>query len=84
MTQPANTKETATQPELLEAELAAARKVTARYSVALEKAEKRHEAAQEARVDVQYRYDCALEASRGDTPDWQTLLNGGEEKSGIQ
>lgn len=42
MTQPARKKETATQLELLEAELTAARKVTARYRTAMEKAEKRH------------------------------------------
>lgn len=52
MTQPARKKETATQLALLEAELAAARKVTARYRAAVEKAEKRHEAAEEAQADV--------------------------------
>ncbi|EEH8380362.1 hypothetical protein G3142_002307 [Salmonella enterica subsp. enterica serovar Montevideo] len=36
MTQPARKKETATQLELLEAELTAARKVTARYRSAME------------------------------------------------
>lgn len=65
MTQPDRKKETTTQLELLEAELEAARKVTARYSVALKKAEKRHEAAEEAQAEVQYRYDCALVASWG-------------------
>ncbi|EJM3643801.1 hypothetical protein NOH45_002732 [Salmonella enterica] len=83
MTQPARKKETATQLELLEAELEAARKVTARYRVALKKAEKRHEAAEEAQAEVQYRYDCALVASWGDTPDWQTLLDGDESRSSV-
>ncbi|MJZ42566.1 hypothetical protein DS487_17015 [Salmonella enterica subsp. enterica] len=83
MTQPANKKGAATQLELLEAELAAARKVTARYRVAVEKAEKRHEAAEEAQADVQYRYDCALVASWGDTPDWLMLLDGDEDRSSV-
>ncbi|EIT6901376.1 hypothetical protein L2Z87_003557 [Salmonella enterica] len=83
MTQPARKKETATQLALLEAELAAARKVTARYRAAVEKAEKRHEAAEEAQADVQSRYDCALVASWGDTPDWLTLLDGDEDRSSV-
>ncbi|ELO3971021.1 hypothetical protein QWM80_004826 [Salmonella enterica] len=83
MTQPARKKETTTQLALLEAELAAARKVTARYRAAVEKAEKRHEAAEEAHADVQYRYDCALVASWGDTPDWLTLLDGDEDRSSV-
>ncbi|EGA2770170.1 hypothetical protein H5K18_004692 [Salmonella enterica] len=83
MTQPARKKETATQLALLEAELAAARKVTARYRAAVEKAEKRHEAAEEAQADVQYRYDSALVASWGDTPDWLTLLDGDEDRSSV-
>ncbi|EDQ5070626.1 hypothetical protein AB2Z78_002943 [Salmonella enterica] len=83
MTQLAKKKETATQLELLEAELAAARKVTARYRTAMEKAEKRHEAAEDAQADVQYRYDCALVASWGDTHDWMTLLDGDENRSSV-
>ncbi|ENU2134706.1 hypothetical protein ACE60T_005075 [Salmonella enterica] len=83
MTQPARKKETATQLALLEAELAAARKVTARCRAAVEKAEKRHEAAEEAQADVQYRYDCVLVASWGDTPDWLTLLDGDEDRSSV-
>ncbi|ASG86822.1 hypothetical protein [Salmonella enterica] len=83
MTQPANKKGTATQLELLEAELAAARKVTARYKAAVEKAEKRHEAAQDAQAVAQYRYDRALVASWGDTPDWLTLLDGDEDRSSV-
>lgn len=63
MTQPARKKETATQLELLEAELTAARKVTARYRTAMEKAEKRHGAAEDAQAVAQYRYDRALVAS---------------------
>ncbi|EEP5105128.1 hypothetical protein HBZ11_004775, partial [Salmonella enterica] len=78
MTQPARKKETATQLELLEAELTAARKVTARYRAAMEKAEKRLDAAEASQADVQYRYDCALVASWDDTPDWLTLLDGDE------
>ncbi|EEU7751234.1 hypothetical protein HED96_004710 [Salmonella enterica] len=83
MTQPARKKETVTQLALLEAELAAARRVTARYRAGVEKAEKRHEAAEEAQADVQYRYDCALVASWGDTPDWLTLLGGDEDRSSV-
>ncbi|ENN3466262.1 hypothetical protein AB9O48_003204 [Salmonella enterica] len=83
MTQPARKKETATQLELLEAELSAARKVTARYRTAMEKAEKRLDAAQASQADVQYRYDCALVASWGDTPDWLTLLDGDERRSSV-
>ncbi|EJE4779515.1 hypothetical protein M4586_001346 [Salmonella enterica] len=82
MTQPARKKETATQLELLEAELSA-RKVTARYRTAMEKAEKRLDAAQASQADVQYRYDCALVASWGDTPDWLTLLDGDESRSSV-
>lgn len=69
MTQPARKKETARQLELLEAELAAARKVTARYRTAMEKAEKRHEAAEDAQAVAQYRFDRALVASWGDERD---------------
>lgn len=83
MTQPARKKETATQLALLEAELTAARRVTARHRAAVEKAEKRHEAAEDAQADVQYRYDCALVASWGDTPDWLTLLDGDESRSSV-
>ncbi|ECC9541518.1 hypothetical protein DTG28_17540 [Salmonella enterica subsp. salamae] len=83
MTLQAWKKGTATQLEILEAELEAARKVTARYRVALEKAEKRHEAAEEAQAEVQYRYDCALVASWGDTPDWHMLLDGDEDRSSV-
>ncbi|EJL8892346.1 hypothetical protein NM708_002878 [Salmonella enterica] len=83
MTQPARKKETATQLELLEAELSAARKVTARYRAAMEKAEKRLDAAQASQADVQYRYDCALVVSWGDTPDWLTLLDGDESRSSV-
>ncbi|ECZ3989285.1 hypothetical protein F8C63_04190 [Salmonella enterica] len=83
MTQPARKKETATQLELLEAELTAARKVTARYRAAMEKAEKRLDAAQASQADVQYRYDCALVASWDDTPDWLTLLDGDEDRSSV-
>ncbi|HGA5460471.1 TPA: hypothetical protein ACISVX_001783 [Salmonella enterica subsp. diarizonae serovar 50:k:z35] len=83
MTQPARKKETATQLALLEAELTAARRVTARHRVAVEKAEKRHEAAEDTQADVQYRYDCALVASWGDTPDWLTLLDGDESRSSV-
>ncbi|EAQ9657377.1 hypothetical protein OCI99_003702 [Salmonella enterica] len=83
MTQPARKKETATQLELLEAELTAARKVTARYRAAMEKAEKRLDAAQASQADVQYRYDCALMASWDDTPDWLTLLDGDEDRSSV-
>ncbi|HFG0936656.1 TPA: hypothetical protein ACGE0Q_001511 [Salmonella enterica] len=83
MTQPARKKETATQLELLEAELTAARKVTARYRSAMEKAEKRHGAAEDAQAVAQYRYDRALVASWGDTPDWLTLLDGDEDRSSV-
>lgn len=83
MTQPARKKETARQLELLEAELAAARKVTARYRTAMEKAEKRHEAAEDAQAVAQYRFDRALVASWGDTPDWMTLLDGDENRSSV-
>lgn len=83
MTQSARKKETATQLALLEAELTAARRVTARHRAAVEKAEKRHEAAEDAQADVQYRYDCALVASWGDTPDWLTLLDGDENRSSV-
>ncbi|EAY2466502.1 hypothetical protein QQ14_18575 [Salmonella enterica subsp. enterica] len=83
MIQPARKKETATQLELLEAELTAARKVTARYRAAMEKAEKRLDAAQASQADVQYRYDCALVASWDDTPDWLTLLDGDEDRSSV-
>ncbi|EMG7385757.1 hypothetical protein V5K95_003149 [Salmonella enterica] len=83
MTQPARKKETATQLELLEAELAAARKVTARCRAAMEKAEKRHGAAEDAQAVAQYRYDRALVASWGDTPDWMTLLDGDEDRSSV-
>ncbi|EEF3449485.1 hypothetical protein GJZ31_07060 [Salmonella enterica] len=83
MTQPARKKETATQLELLEAELTAARKVTARYRAAMEKAEKRHGAAEDAQAVAQYRYDRALVASWGDTPDWLTLLDGDENRSSV-
>ncbi|EAV2672976.1 hypothetical protein NLA96_004695 [Salmonella enterica] len=83
MTKPARKKETATQLELLEAELTAARKVTARYRLAMEKAEKRLDAAEASQADVQYRYDSALVASWGDTPDWLTLLDGDEDRSSV-
>lgn len=83
MTQPANKKGAATQLELLEAELAAACKVTARYRAAVEKAEKRLDAAVDSQADVQYRYDRALVASWGDTPDWLTLLDGDESRSSV-
>ncbi|MDJ6542842.1 hypothetical protein LEC33_18535, partial [Salmonella enterica] len=83
MTQPARKKETATQLALLEAELTAARRVTARHRVAVEKAEKRLDAAEDSQADVQYRYDCALVASWGDTPDWLTLLDGDESRSSV-
>ncbi|EMT5615553.1 hypothetical protein WMR20_003405 [Salmonella enterica] len=83
MTQPARKKETATQLELLEAELAAARKVTARCRAAMEKAEKRYGAAEDAQAVAQYRYDRALVASWGDTPDWMTLLDGDEDRSSV-
>ncbi|ELY4478519.1 hypothetical protein SMZ59_004696 [Salmonella enterica] len=83
MTQPARKKETATQMALLEAELTAARRVTARHRVAVEKAEKRLDAAEDSQADVQYRYDCALVASWGDTPDWLTLLDGDERRSSV-
>lgn len=83
MTQPARKKETATQLELLEAELTAARKVTARYRTAMENAEKRHGAAEDAQAVAQYRYDRALVASWGDTPDWMTLLDGDEDRSSV-
>ncbi|EKF3188985.1 hypothetical protein OYR07_003015 [Salmonella enterica] len=83
MTQPARKKETATQLELLEAELTAARKVTARCRAAMEKAEKRHGAAEDAQAVAQYRYDRALVASWGDTPDWMTLLDGDEDRSSV-
>ncbi|EAV6570344.1 hypothetical protein FA577_20205 [Salmonella enterica] len=83
MTQLARKKETATQLELLEAELTAARKVTSRYRTAMEKAEKRYGAAEDAQAVAQYRYDCALVASWGDTPDWLTLLDGDEDRSSV-
>ncbi|EDK5263957.1 hypothetical protein CI424_22740 [Salmonella enterica subsp. enterica serovar Enteritidis] len=83
MTQPARKKETATQLALLEAELTAARRVAARHRVAVEKAEKRLDAAEDSQADVQYRYDCALVASWGDTPDWLTLLDGDESRSSV-
>ncbi|EBW6364042.1 hypothetical protein DPU24_25265 [Salmonella enterica subsp. enterica serovar Oranienburg] len=83
MTQPARKKETATQLALLEAELTAARRVTVRHRVAVEKAEKRLDAAEDSQADVQYRYDCALVASWGDTPDWLTLLDGDESRSSV-
>ncbi|EBQ8208455.1 hypothetical protein MB95_004330 [Salmonella enterica subsp. houtenae] len=83
MTQPANKKGAATQLELLEAELAAARKVAARYRAAVEKAKKRHEAAEDAQAVAQYRYDRALVTSWGDTPDWLTLLDGDESRSSV-
>ncbi|WP_336284317.1 hypothetical protein [Citrobacter arsenatis] len=83
MTQPARKKEAATHLELLEAELIAARKVTARCRTAMEKAEKRLDAAEASQADVQYRYDCALVASWGDTPDWLTLLDGDESRSSV-
>ncbi|EDS7589453.1 hypothetical protein AAQ05_004885 [Salmonella enterica subsp. diarizonae] len=83
MTQPARKKETATPLALLEAELTAARRVTARYRAAVEKAEARYDDAQDAEADVQYRYDRALVASWGDTPDWLTLLDGDERRSSV-
>lgn len=83
MTQPARKKETATPLALLEAELTAARRVTARYRAAVEKAEARYDDAREAEADVQYRYDRALVASWGDTPDWLTLLDGDERRSSV-
>ncbi|EMG4445054.1 hypothetical protein V2Y97_001749 [Salmonella enterica] len=83
MTRSARKKETATQLELLEAELTAARKVTARFRAAMEKAEKRLDAAEASQADVQYRYDSALVASWGDTPDWLTLLDGDEDRSSV-
>ncbi|HBM0024711.1 TPA: hypothetical protein ACS50C_002205 [Salmonella enterica] len=83
MTQPARKKETATQLALLEAELTAARRVTARHRVAVEKAEKRLDAAEDSQADVQYRYDCALVASWGDMPDWLTLLDGDGNRSSV-
>ncbi|EBS4103945.1 hypothetical protein ZD86_03750 [Salmonella enterica subsp. enterica] len=83
MTRSARKKETATQLELLEAELTAARKVTARFRAAMEKAEKRLGAAEASQADVQYRYDSALVASWGDTPDWLTLLDGDEDRSSV-
>lgn len=83
MTQPARKKQTATQLELLEAELVAARKVTSRYRAAVEKAEKRLDAAEDSQAVVQYRYDRAQVASWGDTPDWLTLLDGDENRSSV-
>ncbi|EFS2651745.1 hypothetical protein HX362_004667 [Salmonella enterica] len=83
MTQPARKKETATQLAMLEAELAAARRVAARHRTVVEKAEKRLEVAEDALADVQYRYDCALVGSWGDTPDWLTLLDGDENRSSV-
>lgn len=83
MTQLARKKETATPLALLEAELTAARRVTARYRAAVEKAEARYDDAQDAEADVQYRYDRALVASWGDTPDWLTLLDGDERRSSV-
>ncbi|EHX0255551.1 hypothetical protein K3R80_005344, partial [Salmonella enterica] len=38
---------------------------------------------QEAEADVRYRYDKALVASWGDTPDWLTLLDGDEIRSSV-
>lgn len=83
MTQPARKKETATPLALLEAELSAARRVTDRYRAAVEKAEARYDDAQDTEADVQYRYDSALVASWGDTPDWLTLLDGDEKRSSV-
>ena len=83
MTQPARKKETATPLALLEAELTAARRVTARYRAAVEKAEARYDDAREAEADVQYQYDSALVATWGDTPDWLTLLDGDERRSSV-
>ncbi|EAB7739671.1 hypothetical protein B5864_16680 [Salmonella enterica] len=83
MTQPARKKETATPLALLEAELTAARRVTARYRAAVEKAEASYDDAREAEADVRYRYDKALVASWGDTPDWLTLLDGDESRSSV-
>lgn len=49
----------------------------------MEKAEKRLDAVEASQADVQYRYDCALVASWGDTPDWLTLLDGDEDRSSV-
>ncbi len=84
MTQPSHKKQNAATPlAILAQELAAARRVTARYRAAVEKAEARYDDAQEAEADVQYRYDSALVASWGDTPDWLTLLDGDERRSSV-
>lgn len=84
MTQPSHKKQNAATPlAILAQELAAARRVTARYRAAVEKAEARYDDAQEAEADVQYRYDRALVASWGDTPDWLTLLDGDERRSSV-
>ncbi|EBP0138873.1 hypothetical protein IH92_14265 [Salmonella enterica] len=84
MTQPSHKKQNAATPlALLEAELSAARRVTDRYRAAVEKAEARYDDAQDAEADVQYRYDRALVASWGDTPDWLTLLDGDEKRSSV-
>lgn len=84
MTQPSYKKQNAATPlAILEQELATARRVTARYRAAVEKAEARYDDAQEAEADVRYRYDKALVASWGDTPDWLTLLDGDEIRSSV-
>lgn len=84
MTQPSYKKQnTATLLAILEQELAAARRVTARHRAAVEKAEKRYDDAQEAEADVRYRYDKALVASWSDTPDWLTLLDGDGNRSSV-
>ncbi|EOC0699215.1 hypothetical protein ACIU3Q_002236 [Salmonella enterica subsp. enterica serovar Kokomlemle] len=49
----------------------------------MEKAEARYDDAREAEAEVQYRYDRALVASRGDTPDWLTLLDSDERRSSV-
>ncbi|ECA1950159.1 hypothetical protein EJH27_01640 [Salmonella enterica subsp. enterica serovar Virchow] len=71
----------AQQLESLGEALAAARRVTATRRAALEKAEARYDAARDDEADAQYRYDCALAAAWGDTPDWFTLLDGSENRS---
>lgn len=84
MTRPSHKKrDVATQLVQLESELAEARRATARYRAAVEKAEKRFRAAEDAQADVQYRYDHALVASWDDTPDWLTLLDGDENRSSV-
>ncbi len=84
MTQPSHKKQNVATPlAILAQELATARRVTARYRAAVEKAEARYDDAQEAEADVRYRYDKALVASRGDTPDWLTLLDGDERRSSV-